>query len=73
MATFDDLKESCEKFVDVLDKIMDNENYDEYECMEHIDAQVQSFKGYLGGISETPEIPEADSDLEDLIEGLDED
>jgi hypothetical protein len=51
MATFDDLKESAERFADTIDRILDGD-FDEYEALDCIAEECDSFKGYLERVEE---------------------
>ena len=64
MATFEDLKESCDKFVETLDKIIGDENLEDDVCFDKIDRETQSFKGYLDGIIDDAGTPEEVEDYE---------
>ena len=64
MATFEDLKESCDKFVETLDKIMNDSHLEDDEAFDKIETENQSFKGYLDGIVNDAGTPEEVEDYE---------
>ena len=70
MATFDDLKESAEKFADTIEKICDNEDFDEYDAIEHILENTDSFKRWVQNVEEDQEGPAEVDQTEAEIEAF---
>lgn len=73
MATFDNLKESCDKFVKTLDQIFNDTHLEDDECVDAIETETQSFKGYLDGIvndERVEEVEDYEGGILDILKGI---